>query len=73
MCKVLAECQTVFAECQTVLAECQTVLAECQTVFAECFGFVLRFYGPVNPMGSSRVRSVYLTTCLFGRLSPLRG
>ena len=24
--------------------------------------FVLRFYGPVNPMGSCRVRSVYLTT-----------
>ena len=24
--------------------------------------FVLRFYGPVNPMGSCRARSVYLTT-----------
>ena len=35
--------------------------------------FVLRFYGPVNPMGSCRVRSVYLTTCLLGRLSPLSG
>ena len=23
---------------------------------------VLRFYGPVNPMGSSRAQSVYLTT-----------
>ena len=33
--------------------------------------FVLRFYGPVNPMGSCRARSVYLTTCLLGRLSPL--
>ena len=33
--------------------------------------FVLRFYGPVNPMGSCRVRSVYLTTHLLGRLSPL--
>ena len=32
--------------------------------------FVLRFYGPVNPMGS---RSVYLTTRLLGRLSPLSG
>ena len=30
--------------------------------------FVLRFYGPVNPMGS-----VYLTTHLLGRLSPLSG
>ena len=35
--------------------------------------FVLRFYGLVNPMGSCRVRSVYLTTRLLGRLSPLSG
>ena len=35
--------------------------------------FVLRFYGPVNPMGSCRVWSVYLTTCLLGRLNPLSG
>ena len=34
--------------------------------------FVLRFYGPVNPMGSCRARSVYLTTHLLGRLSPLK-
>ena len=35
--------------------------------------FVLRFYGPVNPMGSCRARSVYLTTRLLGMLSPLSG
>ena len=35
--------------------------------------FVLRFYGPVNPMGSCQVRSVYLTTRLLHRLSPLSG
>ena len=35
--------------------------------------FVLRFYGPVNPMGSCQAWSVYLTTCLLGRLSPLSG
>ena len=35
--------------------------------------FVLRFYGPVNPMGTCRARSVYLTTRLLGRLSPLSG
>ena len=35
--------------------------------------FVLRFYGPVNPMGSCLSRSVYLTTHLLGRLSPLSG
>ena len=35
--------------------------------------FVLRSYGPVNPMGSCRERSVYLTTRLLGRLSPLSG
>ena len=28
---------------------------------------MLRFYGPVNPMGSCRARSVYLTTRLLGR------
>ena len=30
-------------------------------------------YGPVNPMGSCRARSVYLATRLLGRLSPLSG
>ena len=35
--------------------------------------FVLRFYGPVNPVGSCRAQSVYLTTRLLGRLSPLSG
>ena len=35
--------------------------------------FVLRFYGPVNPMGLCQVQSVYLTTHLLGRLSPLSG
>ena len=32
--------------------------------------FVLRFYGPVNSMGSCRARSVCLTTHFLGRLSP---
>ena len=43
-----------------------------QTAPSDCL-FVLRFYGPVNPMGSCRARSVYLTTRLLGRLSPLSG
>ena len=34
--------------------------------------FVLRFYGPVNPMGSCRARSVYLTRRLLGRQSSMR-
>ena len=33
----------------------------------------VEFYGPVNPMGSCQVRSVYLTTRLLGRFSPLSG
>ena len=37
------------------------------------FVFVLRFYGPFNPMGSCPARTVYLTTRLLGRLSPLSG
>ena len=35
------------------------------------FLFVLKFYGPVNPMGSCRARSVYLTTRLLGRLTSI--
>ena len=35
--------------------------------------FVLSFYGTVNPMGSYRALSVYLTARLLGRLSPLSG
>ena len=35
--------------------------------------FVLRFYGPVNPIGSCQVGSVYLTTLLLDGLSPLSG
>ena len=30
--------------------------------------FVLRFYCPVDPMGSCQAQSVYLATCLLGRL-----
>ena len=44
----------------------------CVSLFFMCL-FVLRFYGPVNPMGSCQARSVYLTTRLLGRLSPLSG
>ena len=43
----------------------------CSSMRGRCLLFVLRFYGPVNPMGSCRARSVYLTTRLLGRLSPL--
>ena len=32
--------------------------------------FVSRFYGPVNPLGSCRGWSVYLTKLILGRLSP---
>ena len=35
--------------------------------------FVLRFYGPGNPMGSCGAWSVYLTTRLLGRPSPPSG
>ena len=45
----------------------------CQPRTYTQWSIVLRFYGPVNPMGSCRARSVYLTTRLLGRLSPLSG
>ena len=42
-------------------------------VVVVCLLFELRFYVPVIPMGSCRARSVYLSTLLLGRLSPLSG
>ena len=33
--------------------------------------FVLRFYCPVNILGSCQALSVYLTTLILGRLSPI--
>ena len=50
----------------------KTVSIDLYTKATDCL-FVLRFYGPVNPMGSCRARSVYLTTRLLDRLSPLSG
>ena len=35
--------------------------------------FVLRLYGPVNPIMTCQAQSVYLTTLLLDRLSPLSG
>ena len=40
-------------------------------ILKEVSMFVLRFYIPVNPMGSCQAWSIYLTTLLLGRLSPL--
>ena len=37
------------------------------------FEVYVRFYSPVNPIGSCEAWSVYLTTHLLGRLSPLNG
>ena len=51
----------------------QFIQTELRTLQLTIILFVLRFYGPVNPMGSCRARSVYLTTCLLGRLNPLSG
>ena len=35
--------------------------------------FVLSFYGQVNPLGSCRAQSMYLTKLLLDRLSPPSG
>ena len=48
-------------------------VAKASAAFGRLRLFVLRFYGPVNPVGSCRAQSVYLTTLLLGRLSPLSG
>ena len=47
----------------------EVILPGTKSPVVDCL-FVLRFYGPINPMGSCRARSVYLTTRL---LSPLSG
>ena len=55
--------------------KCKTLMrcSEVSILGLHHYLFVLRFYGPVNPMGSCRAWSVYLTTRLLGRLSPLSG
>ena len=61
---------------QVVLGLCCSQISETRVNdSAGCSGdlFVLRLYGPVNPMGSCRAWSVYLTTRLLGRVSPLSG
>ena len=50
-----------------------TCLCVCTITRMRTLLFVLKFYGPVNPMVSCRARSVYLTTRLLGRISPLSG
>ena len=42
-------------------------------IYIYIFFFLLKFNGPVNPIGSCRAWSLYLTTRLLGRLSPLSG
>ena len=44
-----------------------------QSVVFVCLFVCVEFYRQVNPMGSCRARSVYLTTRLLGRLSPPSG
>ena len=60
------QCVILFCIAITSLGEERANLSAFRTI-----EFVLRFYGPVNPMGSCRARSVYLTTPLLGRLSLL--
>ena len=55
----------------SLIAHAKGGLIHMQTV--KPYLFMLRFYGPVNPVRSCRVQSVYLTALLLGRLSPLSG
>ena len=54
-----------------MIVNARTVLHDHELSWVSLGLFVLRFYGPVNPIGSCRARSVYLTTRLLGMLSPL--
>ena len=60
ICPMLKILPRVF--CINMLLIINQILSKCIFVFVMLYLFVLRFYGPVNPMGSCRVRSVYLTT-----------
>ena len=57
----------------TVLGQATILTRSIGSDRSEQIVFVLRFYSPVNPMGSCRVRSNYLATLLLGRLSQLSG
>ena len=66
------KCITTAQVCIKLLVH--AAFANSQSVCVDLF--VLKFYSPVNPMGSCRVWSVwsvYQTTLLLGRLSPLCG
>ena len=60
---------------QTPRAAAPDLCLHCLTMslFFFFFFFVLRFYGQVNPIGSCRARSVYLSTLLLHRLSLISG
>ena len=62
--------------CQKLQVMCKVgkrYLCHTPTAKVQMICFVLKFYGPVSPIGSCQARSVYLTTRLLGRLSPLSG
>ena len=59
--------------CWSHKSDCRVFLVLAHILLPTYCLFVLRFYGPVNPMGPCRARSVYLTTRLLDRLSPLSG
>ena len=70
--------QTIHMKCQTFLSPknkkgkyFKMLPVAVVTGLTEFLLFVLRFYGPVNPMGSCWARSVYLTTRLLGSLRQL--
>ena len=60
------------AVCQLICYHSYQCRLRSACIFVFCL-FVLRFNGLDNPMGSCRAPSVYLTTHLLGRLSPLSG
>ena len=57
---------------QNTLMTATHQIGACRKQYTVCL-FVLRFYGPDNPVGSCQAWSVYLTTSLLGKLSPLNG
>ena len=56
-----------------IYVSCCIIFFQTLFFFVSVCLFMLRFYDPVNPMGSCRARSVYLTPRLLGRLNSLSG
>ena len=55
-----------FLKASVLLERLRNWLSSASHLLSNNAAFVLRFYGSVNPIGTCRARSIYLTTLLMG-------